>query len=96
MASRITIYGNPSNIDTKRLLREMRVMFVDYDLVDPDRDAAAVQELPSWAPDVRTTPVVAVQRKDHDGSVFLNNPDEPTLRQTLYSEDILSVTAYWV
>lgn len=96
MASRITIYGMPSDPQTKRLTREMNVMFVEYDLVDPRRDGSVKSRLPEWTADPQETPVVAIERHDGDGSVYLTNPDEPTLRQSLYSEGILSVTAYWV
>lgn len=93
MASRITIYGAPANPETKRLLREMNVMFVEYDLVDPVRSR---RPLPEWTADAKRVPVVEVQRQDDQGSIYLTNPDEPTLRQCLYSEGILSVTSYWL
>jgi hypothetical protein len=96
MASRITIYGTPSNPDTKRLKREMSVMFVEYDAIDPSHNGSATQRLPEWTTDANKSPVVEVLREDDQGSVYLTNPDEPTLRQVLHSEGILSVTAYWV
>ncbi|MGO8671615.1 MAG: hypothetical protein ACLQVD_09660 [Capsulimonadaceae bacterium] len=96
MASRITIYGTPSNADTKRLKREMNVMLLEYDLVDPTHDQRGQPQLPDWTPDAALTPMVEIRRSDDQGSVYLKNPDEPTLRQCLYSEGILSVTAYWV
>ena len=96
MASRITLYGKPNHPDLKRLQREMNVMYVDYDLRDPAKDARARQRLADWNGEVPTVPIVEVLRGEGDGSVFLVNPDEPTLRQSLYSENILSITAYWV
>jgi len=93
MASRVTIYGMPASPETKRLQREMNVMFVEYDLVDPVKPRVA---LPEWTADAKQTPVVEVQRQDDTGSIYLTNPDEPTLRQCLYSEGILSVTSYWL
>ena len=96
MASRITLYGRPNHPDIKRLQREMNVMYVDYDLRDPAKDVRARQRLAEWNGEVPTVPIVEVLRGEGDGSVFLVNPDEPTLRQTLYSENILSITAYWV
>jgi hypothetical protein len=93
MASRIKIYGKPGGPETKRLQREMNVMFVEYDLIDPARTK---QQLPEWTADAQKTPVVEVQRQDDRGSIYLTNPDEPTLRQCLYSEGILSVTSYWL
>jgi hypothetical protein len=95
MASRITIYGVPRDPETKRLTREMNVMFVEYDLIDANRDGVR-SRLPEWTADPKKVPVIEVMTQDGAGSVYLNNPDEPTLRQCLYSEGILSVTAYWV
>ncbi|MBV9852318.1 MAG: hypothetical protein JO250_21850 [Armatimonadetes bacterium] len=96
MASRITLYGKPNHPDVKRLKREMKVMYVEYDVRDPAEDARARQRLADELGAVPAVPIVEVKRADGDGSVFLVNPDEPTLRQSLYSEDILSITAYWV
>ena len=96
MAHRITLYGKTTHPDVKRLQREMNVMYVDYDLRDPFTDARARQRLAEWNGEVPTVPIVELLRDDGDGSVFLVNPDEPTLRQSLYSENILSITAYWV
>lgn len=96
MASRITLYGPSSHPDIKRLQREMNVMYVDYALADPRRDARAQSHLAEQIGEVKTLPLVEVQRAEGNGSVFLTNPDEPTLRQCLYSEDILSITAYWL
>lgn len=96
MASRITLYGSPNHPDIKRLQREMNVMYVDYDLADPRKDVRAQTHLTEQVGDVKTLPLVEVQRAEGNGSVFLSNPDEPTLRQCLYSEDILSITAYWL
>jgi len=93
MASRVTIYGTPASPETKRLQREMNVMFVEYDLVDPVKPRRV---LPEWTADATKAPVVEVQREDDTGSIYLTNPDEPTLRQCLYSEGILSVTSYWL
>ena len=62
----------------------------------PFKDARARQRLAEWNGEVPTVPIVELLRDDGDGSVFLINPDEPTLRQSLYSENILSITAYWV
>ena len=95
MASRIAIYGRPGDPDVKRLRREMNAMFVEYDYLDPVRDKGAQARIAEWGNEV-TAPVVEVLREDDNGSVFLKNPDEPTLRQCLYSEGILSVTSYWL
>ena len=96
MASRITIYGNPAQPDVRRLTREMNVMYVEYTLADPRKDERAARRLQAALGDSVALPLVEVLRSDDQGSVFLTNPDEPTLRQCLHSEDILSVTAYWV
>lgn len=93
MASRVTIYGTPASAEIKRLQREMNVMFVEYDLVDAAKPRSP---LPEWTADASKTPVVEVQRQDDTGSIYLTNPDEPTLRSCLYSEGILSVTSYWL
>jgi hypothetical protein len=94
MANRITIYGNPRDRDSKRLKREMNVMTLEYDFVDAAKDqrASRLKELGEPA----ALPVVEVQRPDGLGHVYLTNPDEPTLRQCLYSEGILSITSFWI
>jgi hypothetical protein len=95
MATRVSIYGKSTDPDVKRLRREMNAMFVEYDYRDPSRDRVAQDRIKEWGNQV-TKPVVEVLRDDDSGSVFLTNPDEPTLRQCLYSEGILSVTSYWL
>ena len=96
MASRITIYGNPAQPDVRRLKREMSVMYVEYDLTDPGKDARAAQRLQTELGGSVTLPLVEVLRADDQGSVYLTNPDAATLRQCLHSEEILSVTSYWL
>lgn len=97
MASRITIYGNPAQPDVRRLKREMSVMYVEYDIADPRKDARAARRLQTeLGGEAVTLPLVEVQRADDQGSVFLTNPDAATLRQCLYSEEILSITSYWL
>ena len=96
MASRITLYGSVNHPEIKRLQRELNVMYVEYDLADPRKDVRAQSHLAEQMGEVKTWPLVEVQRADDNGSVFLANPDEPTLRQCLYSENILSITAYWL
>jgi len=96
MASRITIYGNPAQPDVRRLKREMSVMYVEYDLADPRKDARAARHLQTEMGSAVTLPLVEVLRADDQGSVFLTNPDAATLRQCLHSEEILSITSYWL
>ncbi len=96
MASRITIYGNPAQPDVRRLKREMSVMYVEYDLTDPRKDERAARRLQSELGGSVTLPLVEVLRADDQGSVYLTNPDAATLRQCLHSEEILSVTSYWL
>ena len=95
MANRITIYGIPSDRDSKRLKREMNVMTLEYEFVEPAKDPRASTRLNEWNAGARL-PIVEVTRRDDQGSVFMTNPDEPTLRQCLHSEGILSITSYWV
>ena len=96
MASRITIYGNPAQPDVRRLKREMSVMYVEYDLSDPRKDERAARRLQAELGGAVTLPLVEVLRADDQGSVYLTNPDAATLRQCLYSEEILSITSYWL
>ncbi len=96
MASRITIYGNPAQPDVRRLKREMSVMYVEYDLSDPRKDDRAARRLQTELGGAVTLPLVEVLRADDQGSVYLTNPDAATLRQCLYSEEILSITSYWL
>ena len=96
MASRVTVYGPPKDPDVKRLRREMNAMYVEHEESDVAKDAPAQRRLQEMIGVTPKLPLVEIQRNDGDGSVFLTNPDEPTLRHTLLSENILSVTAYWV
>jgi hypothetical protein len=97
MASRITIYGNPAAPDVRRLQREMNVLYVEFETADPRKDARAAHRLQTeLGGDPFTLPLVEVLRADDQGSVFLANPDAATLRQCLHSEDILSITSYWL
>ena len=96
MANRITIYGRPNDPNTKRLTREMNVMTLEYSLSDPDKDPRVQQKLAALGDSTQKLPIVEVLRGDDMGSVFMSNPDEPTLKQCLYSEGIVSVTSYWV
>ena len=96
MASRITIYGNPAQPDVRRLKREMSVMYVEYELSDPRKDERAARRLQTELGGSVTLPLVEVLRADDQGSVYLTNPDAATLRQCLYSEEILSITSYWL
>ena len=96
MASRITIYGSPAQPDVRRLKREMSVMYVEYDLSDPRKDERAARRLQTELGGSVTLPLVEVLRADDQGSVYLTNPDAATLRQCLYSEEILSITSYWL
>ncbi len=97
MASRITIYGNAAHKDVRRLRREMNVLTLEYDLADPRKDARAAKRLQTELGDQAIAlPLVEIQREDDQGCLYLTNPDEPTLRQSLYSEGILSVTSYWL
>ncbi len=97
MASRITIYGNPANKDVRRLQREMNALYVECELRDPRKDDRAARRLQSeLGGDSIPLPVVEVLREDDQGSLYLTNPDEPTLRQSLHSEGILSITSYWL
>lgn len=96
MASRVTVYGPPKDPNVKRLARELNVMYVEFDEADVTKDARAKSRLQDQIGASLKLPLVEIQRADGDGSVFLSNPDEPTLRHSLYSEDILSITSYWV
>jgi hypothetical protein len=96
MASRITIYGNPAQPDVRRLQREMNALYVEHDLADPRKDARAARRLQAELGESPTLPLVEVLRADDQGSVYLPNPDAATLRQCLYSEEILSITSYWL
>jgi len=96
MASRITIYGNPAQPDVRRLKREMSVMYVEYELSDPRKDERAARRLQAELGGAVILPLVEVLRADDQGSVYLTNPDAATLRQCLYSEEILSITSYWL
>ena len=96
MANRVTIYGKNQDVDVKRLKREMNAMYVDYTLIDPKSDDRAQRHLKESLGDSARFPLVEVRTAQGNGSVFMTNPDEPTLRQCLLSEEVLSETAYWL
>ena len=71
-------------------------MYVEYESSDPRKDTRAAQRLQTELGSSVTFPLVEVLRADDQGSVFLTNPDAATLRQCLHSEEILSITSYWL
>jgi hypothetical protein len=96
MPTRISIYGRKGERETERLRREMRSMSVDYNFYDVKAQPESLKRLEALVSDTRQLPKVAVSCAQNPGSVILTNPDSDQLRQTLYSEDVLAVTSYWI
>jgi hypothetical protein len=97
MANRITIYGKTGEPATETLRREMRSMSLDYDFHDIAKTPRVVDRLRGLlGEDAESFPKVEVVRADNPGSVFLSNPDLGTLRQTLYAEEVLGITSFWI
>ena len=97
MANRVTIYGKKGDKATEILRREMRTMSLNYDFCDIAANPASLDRLrQAMIDDVERFPKVEVSCANSSGSVFLSNPDLTTLRQTLYGEDILGITSFWI
>ena len=96
MANRISIYGRAGEKNTERLRRELRSMSLTYDFYDIVRQPQASERLVEAGIDPQALPKVEVACAYNPGSVFLSNPDVETLRQTLYSEEVLGVTSFWI
>jgi hypothetical protein len=97
MANRVTIYGAKGDKATEILRREMRTMSLNYDFYDVVAQPAVRERLRTQLnEDIERFPKVEVACANTNGSVFLSNPDLNTLRQTLYGEDILGITSFWI
>jgi hypothetical protein len=96
MASRITIYGTKGDKDTERLRREMRVLSMNYNFEDINKNPAAVKHLSEISESSSSFPKVEVELDETNASVVLANPDAATLRRALFSESIFGITSYWI
>jgi len=82
MPNRVSIHGRPDEPGTKAICRELNSMSVEFDLYDVASDGEF--------------PKVEIACREQSGLLVLTNPDRETLRQTLYAQDVLGVTSYWV
>ncbi len=96
MPNRITIYGKVGEKNTERLRREMRSMSLNYNFFDVTKSPEALAKIQSRSVDLEGFPKVEVALANNPGSVVLTNPDLNTLRQTLYAEEVLGITSYWI
>lgn len=96
MANRITIYGQTGERNTKRIQRELGSLSLNYDFHDVAKQPQHVDRLKELGAVSDLFPKVEIIANQSAGSVFLTNPDTETLKQTLYAEDVLGVTSYWV
>ncbi len=96
MASRITIYGTQGDKDTERLRREMRVLSMNYNFLDINKNPGAAAHLSELGVTNDKFPKVEVELAETNGSVVLANPDAATLRRTLFSESVFGITSYWI
>ena len=96
MANRITIYGQSGERNTKRIQRELGSLSLNYDFYDVTKQPQQVERLKELGAITDVFPKVEITCNHAAGSVFLSNPDTETLKQQLYTEDVLGVTSYWV
>jgi hypothetical protein len=97
MANRVTIYGATGDPATERLRNEMRSMSLNCDFFDiKDRPDILDRLRSELIEEPEIYPKVEVLCANNPGSVFLTNPDITALRQTLYGENILGITSYWI
>jgi hypothetical protein len=96
MANRISIYGRKGDPATEKLRREMRSMSLNYNFYDVAKQPQVLDRLRTELGDPGKFPKVEVVCANNPGSVFMTNPDLNTLRQTLYSEEVLGITSFWI
>jgi hypothetical protein len=96
MANRVSIYGTAGDKSTAQLRREMASMALTYDFYDIVKQPQALTRLKELGAGDEQFPKVEVVCANSPGCVIMTNPDVATLRQTLYAEEVLGVTSYWV
>jgi hypothetical protein len=96
MPNRITIYGKFGEGNTKRIQRDLGSMALTYNFYDVTKQPQQVSRLIELGATTDVYPKVEIACNYAPGSVFLTNPDTETLMQTLYAEEVLGVTSYWV
>jgi len=96
MASRVTIYGLSKQKETERIRKELDELSLTYNFYDVKKQPQALTRLASLDEDTKYFPKVEVECANRSGVVLLTNPDSETLRQTLYAEDVLGVTSFWI
>lgn len=70
-------------------------MALNYNFYDVTKQPALVDKLKGLDTSSDIYPKVEIVCQSN-GSVYLSNPDTETLMQTLYAEDVLGVTSFWV
>ena len=93
MANRIKVYGQSGERNTKRIQSELGSLSLSYDFHDITRQPEYIDRLKEMGAITDMYPKVEITANHADGSVLLTNPDTETLKQTLYSEDVLGVTS---
>jgi hypothetical protein len=96
MASRVTIYGQAKQRDTERIRKELDELSLSYNYYDVKKQPQALNHLAAIDEDTKFFPKVEVACANREGVVVLTNPDSETLKQTLYAEDVLGVTSFWI
>ena len=96
MASRVTVYGQSKDLNTERIRKNLDELSLSYRFFDIKKQPDVVSRIAAAGEDTSRFPKVEVICANRPGAVWVTNPDAETLQQTLYAEDVLGVTSFWI
>lgn len=96
MASRVTVYGRSNDKNTERIRKNLDELSLNYRYFDIKKQPDVVSRIAATGEDTTQFPKVEVVCANRPGAVWVTNPDTETLQQTLYAEDVLGVTSFWI
>ena len=96
MASRVTVYGRTNDRNTERIRKNLDELSLSYRFFDIKKHPDVVKRVADAGEDTSHFPKVEVICANRPGAVWVTNPDTETLQQTLYGEDVLGVTSFWI
>lgn len=96
MASRVTVYGQSKDTNTERIRKNLDELSLTYRYYDIKKQPEVVGRIAAAGEDTSKFPKVEVVCANRPGAVWVTNPDTETLQQTLYAEDVLGVTSFWI
>lgn len=96
MASRVTVYGRSKDLNTQRVRKNLDELSLTYKFFDIGKQPDVVDRIAAAGEDTSRFPKVEVVCANRPGAVWVTNPDTETLQQTLYAEDVLGVTSFWI